>query len=384
MIETKQKFVFLTNEYYPKLGGAATVVHEMANALAGTETDVLVWAPGDDHCPPMPGAQYRVERLGHRGKQDWLARISLLRTLRHREIGENEIWIIAEPGALRAMMYAQVFGVNLPEKMVVILHGSEILKYTAFWHRRVFLKKLLESSAYVHLLSEANANLLKSRIDRLQAPIKVLPGAPSRNRANTRQEQRRDENRIVFMTVGRIHPRKGQLDTLLALSALPESLKKKIIYKIVGPIVRKNYLRKIKETSDSCGFSVEVTGELSDDSLEQAYQQADVFIMTSRQTGYSVEGFGLTYLDASSYGLPIIAYETGGVAEAVRNGETGILVPEGDRKALSQACEELITDQQKREFLGQTGRKFAQSHSWKNSVEPLYSLLETKHSHQKK
>jgi len=365
--------VFLTNEYYPKIGGAATVVHEMANVAVSKGAKVRVLAPGDTRLPAMTGAVYDIERLGHRGKQDWLARLTLLRALARRKCEQYERWIIAEPGALRAMMYAHFFGVTIPQKPVVILHGSEILRYTACCHRRFLLRKLLESCDYVHLLSHANADLLLKRIPGLRATIEVLPGAPSRKPAQGRMSDVRKCGRIVFLTVGRIHPRKGQLDTLKALSMLPPSMRAKISYHIVGPVVRKSFLKKIQKLAATCDFPVEIRGSISEESLEDAYREADVFIMNSRQAGYSVEGFGLTYLDASLYGLPVVANRTGGVAEAVLEGETGLLVQEGDLNSLSRACADLIENEDKRKRLGETGRQFAESHSWENSVRPLMS-----------
>ena len=54
------------------------------------------------------------------------------------------------------------------------------------------------------------------------------------------------------------------------------------------------------------------TGDLLDQELQQAYNEADFFALTSIPRTKSVEGFGFVYLEASAHGLPIIAHKTGG------------------------------------------------------------------------
>ena len=70
----------------------------------------------------------------------------------------------------------------------------------------------------------------------------------------------------------------------------------------------------------------------------------------------SVEGFGFVYIEASSYGLPIIANRTGGVEDAVKEGETGLLSEPGDILGLSLLLEKLIKDHKLRERLGKKAK----------------------------
>jgi len=71
------------------------------------------------------------------------------------------------------------------------------------------------------------------------------------------------------------------------------------------------------------------------------------------------EGMGLSLLEAMAAGLPVVASRVGGVAEAVEDGETGLLVPPGSPAALAQALLRLLTDPATRAAMGARGRRRA-------------------------
>ena len=80
----------------------------------------------------------------------------------------------------------------------------------------------------------------------------------------------------------------------------------------------------------------------------------DLFVMSSL-----TEGLGTSILDAMACGKPVIGTATGGIPEAVTDGETGILVPPHDDGALAQAIVRLLKDQPLRAILGASGRQRA-------------------------
>ncbi len=366
------RITFITQEFRPKIGGAATVVSALAwAASAGIGRETRVLAPGK----ALPGDSllpYVVERTGTRGKQDWMDRISLLHHLRRRGPGADERFVLAEPGAIRAALYAPFFGVSFPLRPILIFHGTEILRFTVFPHRRFLLRRLIRRSHCVHVLSQFNRELLQARLPDIQTPIIVAPGAPSwgqvGNHPPSTGTAKEQGDSIVILTVGRIHPRKGQLDTLKAFSRLPTSDQKRIRYRIVGPSVRSRYREEILRLAAQCAFPVELPGSLNGFSLEEEYRSADIFALTSRQARMSVEGFGLVYLDASAMGLPIVAARTGGVPEAVLDGKTGLLADEGSIDGISECLQRLIRDRPLRQRLGASGRDFAREHSWERTA----------------
>src|SRR5205814_6501455 len=71
------------------------------------------------------------------------------------------------------------------------------------------------------------------------------------------------------------------------------------------------------------------------------------------------EGLPMSVLEGMAAGLPVVASDVGGVAEAVADGETGLLVPAGDPTALARALEQLLQDVELRRRLGARGRERA-------------------------
>ena len=86
--------------------------------------------------------------------------------------------------------------------------------------------------------------------------------------------------------------------------------------------------------------------------------------MTSRSLPRSVEGFGIAYLEAGFHGKPVVGYRSGGAAEAIVDGETGLLVEEGNITALAGAFQRLVTHAALRQRLGEGGRRHATRFSW--------------------
>jgi glycosyltransferase involved in cell wall biosynthesis len=87
------------------------------------------------------------------------------------------------------------------------------------------------------------------------------------------------------------------------------------------------------------------------------------------------EGWGLVCMEAGARGLPVIASDVQGLRESVRNGETGILVPQGDEHALGAAISALLADPARRRALGDAGRVWAAAHTWDRSAEEFRNLV---------
>jgi glycosyltransferase involved in cell wall biosynthesis len=105
----------------------------------------------------------------------------------------------------------------------------------------------------------------------------------------------------------------------------------------------------LAEVAAAVPDQVELLGARGD--VSDLLARSDVFVLSSRS-----EGFPVSILEAMAAGLPVVATDVGGVAEAVVDGETGILVPAADPNALAGALERLIADVELRRRLGAAGR----------------------------
>lgn len=109
------------------------------------------------------------------------------------------------------------------------------------------------------------------------------------------------------------------------------------------------------------------TGYVNHAEIADYYNNLDIFVIPSVR-----ESFGVSVLEASACGLPVIATNTGGLPEVVINNVTGILVPVQDVNAIADALEKLIVDKSMRESFGNSGRQFVvEQYSWNNCLEKM-------------
>lgn len=172
-----------------------------------------------------------------------------------------------------------------------------------------------------------------------------------------------DEPCVLF--VGSLIPRKG-------LPFLVEAAKKVVKeragtkFLIVGDGPLKSQLMASLEIANLSG-NFKFLSNLSEAQLPAIYNCADVFVLPSIQ-----EGQGIVLLEAQASGVPVVAFDIGGVNEAVRNGESGFLVKRGDSDSLSGALLRLLSDKVLRERMGSVGRRFvSENFTWQICAERM-------------
>lgn len=210
--------------------------------------------------------------------------------------------------------------------------------------------------------------LLLKKYPKVKPKVVLTPGAPRTRLLAGQKSINKTDHQFTILTVARIHRRKGQHFVLQAINALDSDTKRRIVYRVVGATIDKNYLRELKAYVTKNEINATFDGEIGDEELAQIYQQADLFAMTSCPYKYSVEGFGLTYLEASANGIPILAHRTGGVEDAVKDGVNGLLTTPGDHSGLVTALKRLLFDSDLRMSLASQGRKWVTQFSWEKNV----------------
>jgi len=375
---TPRPVIILTHEFYPKRGGIATFTEEIARAGAALGHPVEVWAHQLGPGITEPAWPFAVRRLPLPGTHNLTCRLRLAwQIIRHRRRLRHATVYLAEPGPMLTWMLLLPFGGLRTRRLVLTFHGSEILRFHADPATRFFTRRLIRRAFRISTLTRYTQQLLCERFPEAAEKTFRTPGALRAGFAPARAREKSlpsapASGKIIILTVGRLHPRKGQLATLEALQSLPPAQRERIEYWIVGTAAKPAYEHTLREAAARPGLTVRFLGNLPDASLEEVYAQADIFALTSIDHGHSVEGFGLVYLEASAHGLPVVAHRVGGVAEAVADGETGLLVAPHQPAALTAAFLALITDPERRTRMGAAGRDWARRNTWTRAAELLF------------
>ncbi|EDY82291.1 glycosyl transferase, group 1 family protein [Verrucomicrobiia bacterium DG1235] len=369
----KAPILILTHEFAPTKGGIATFTEEMARAAAKLGRIVEVWAPqsNGNHDSDFP---FTIRRLDLKGTQDLSCQARLaMEMIRERRRLRNAIVYLCEPGPVLAMCYLQFFKTFKPGKLIITFHGSEIKTFAANPGKRMAVNALIKRADRISTPSEFTHGLLKQNFPVAKRKTFLTPGALRSNFEEIEARRSRPSKKVHILTVGRLHPRKGQAFILHALAQLPRQLRRQVTFWVVGTGNKHGYEDELRELADKTDFGVTFFGDVSNEQLEELYARADIFSMTSVNFRKSVEGFGLVYLEAAAHGLPIVAHRIGGVAEAVSHGENGILVEPGNQTELTAAFGQLIQDRDLREKMGRNGKKWARRNTWLQSADLLFN-----------
>lgn len=179
----------------------------------------------------------------------------------------------------------------------------------------------------------------------------------------------------VMITVSRLVERKGHDVTLKAISQLITRIPN-LKYLICGDGPHKEHLELLVRQYGLESVVV-FTGGITDLELHQLYECSDLFIMPSRDIKEKgdVEGFGIVFLEANYYRLPVIAGNSGGIPDAVKDEVTGYLVDPLDESEIAKRIEELITDERLARTMGNNGYDWVVNHClWSHRGQLLKQL----------
>jgi phosphatidylinositol alpha-1,6-mannosyltransferase len=192
------------------------------------------------------------------------------------------------------------------------------------------------------------------------------PGLPT----ETTRERYGLDGRPWLLTAARLVPHKGvDLGIDVVGQLRREGLE--VGYAVVGDGPERSALERL---ADARGLADQVRflGRVPDADLPALYDSATAYLGLSRHDGLEVEGFGLSLLEAAACGLPVVAGEGGGTAEALANGVTGLLVDAGSVKPVAAAVRQLLQDPPRARAMGVAGRaRVEREFTWRRVVHDL-------------
>jgi glycosyltransferase involved in cell wall biosynthesis len=245
-------------------------------------------------------------------------------------------------------------------KTIVLCHGVDVWEPLPPRRRSALLAAdiALVPSTYTAKKLQEIQNFPTDKIRILPWPINatMLQRATAENRATLNPPPGFPQGRVI-LAVGRWDARekyKGADELIRALPQLTKSFPE-VQLALVGrgdDIPRLKSIASELNVSASVHFLEKIT---TDDQLAACYASAEIFALPS--TG---EGFGIVFLEAMAFGLPVVGANAGGVTDIIQHQTNGLLVPPKNPEALTQALMQLLKDANLRTILGQNAKKSIQ------------------------
>ena len=357
----RRRTLVVTNDFPPRLGGIQSFVHNVVRGLP--PDDVVVYASAFPGADEFDAAQpFRVIRD---------PRAMLLptpavraRVLRARaEVGATAIWFgAAAPLGLLAPALRRAGA----QRLVATTHGHE-LGWAALPAARSLLRRIGRSVDVVTCLGDYTRSRLAAALGPGVVLARLAPGVDTDRFADTAElEVAASALRAryglgpapVVVCVSRLVRRKGQ-DSLIAAWPAVRARVPGARLLIVGRGPYEDELRR-QATAGGVGADVVFTGGVPEREVAAHIAAGDVFAMAcrTRRHGLDVEGLGIVYLEAAACSRAVVAGDSGGAPDAVRDGETGFVVSGRDLDALADRVSTLLCDPDLRARMGRAGREW--------------------------
>lgn len=351
------KHLLVTNDFPPKIGGIQSYLWELWRRLPATEAAVLTTSYEGDTAFDAD-APLHIERVAER--------VLLPTPALARRIDETAERVGADLVLLDPALPLGHLGPTLSRPYGVIIHGAEITVPGRVPGPRSALSRVLRGAQIVVAAGGYPADEAEHAARRGLPVVLVPPGVdverfaplgPAERLAVRERFGVAPESTLVA-SVSRLVPRKG-MDVLIRAAARLAPVHPELEV-VIGGTGRD--AARLERLIAELAAPVRLLGRVADDDLPGLYRAADAFAMLCRNRwlGLEQEGFGIVFLEAAAAGVPQIAGRSGGAAEAVEHGTTGLVVDDPtSTAAVADALRRLLVDPEARHAMGVAARERA-------------------------
>ena len=335
------RYLIVTQTYPPRTGGMQNVMHAITTKLSSiNETHVF-----PDHYFKLKISNSKIHI--HNNFSPKLLRPFIKKKLVSNIYKDEDIIICDSWKSLNAVPYKA-------KKIIVFAHGQEFL---SIQKKKKRIKDNLNRVNSIVCSSSYTSKLI-SQLNLTNVPKVVIPPTYSLNTiSNYKKNVNKKTDKVSLLTISRLEERKGIIPVLKSLSEMNNNDElKPFFWNICGEGLQAN---EIKEAIKNLNLSnnAQLVGKVTGNEKQSFLEKADLFIMPSYKVNDSIEGFGISYIEAAAYGVPSIAGIDGGVRDAVIDSETGWCVNPLDKPALSKTLQSAINNKDIREQYGIDAQK---------------------------
>ncbi len=354
------RILILSSEFPPGPGGIGTHAHQLAKYFSVEGHPALVLSPQayvTDVEREAFNAQQTFDIITFPAKGNSVVKAIFRAKALTKALQDFRPDIVLVSGGRSIWLSAFVIrGKRTP--WVVAGHGTEFGATSGFSTRLTRLA-CKQADAVIAVSEHTRLTMASQGITKPRTKV-IHNGADARffqilpqSEINAFRRKVNSEDQFVLLTVGNVTPRKGQE---WVIRALPEIVKRhpQVVYWMAG---LPSEQQKLELLAASLGVSANIRfwGRVDQQTLLNLYNACDLFVMTSQQLkNGDFEGFGIAVIEAALCGKASVVTDNSGLAEAVQDGSTGLLVPQGQVEPIARAVINLIESPEKRNSLSTT------------------------------
>jgi phosphatidyl-myo-inositol dimannoside synthase len=360
--------LIVTCEYAPFPGGIGTYASRLAATLRDAGVAVSVIAPRyPELTGSLPdGVRHRL-LFEHHGITA-SATLGLLGEL--RSAAARDIILVAD---IRSLLLVWSLGWLHRRKYRVMVHGSEASKLGRRNPLALMAKRAYRSAQGVVYNSRATQQIFRKQVRGLECDAVTYLGvdqswfdpplSPDFEHPALHILQSQPD-RPCACTIGRLEPRKGQLQAIAALAvardrfALPEP-----VYVAAGRTEDPAYAAEIERIGRELGIRTIMPGRITEDDVKRLYRRSLVHLLPAQSLPGRIEGFGLVLLEAAAGGCPSVTSREGGIPEVL--GDAGLQFDSHDVEGMGAAIARLAAHSEERRTLRDAALQRARQFDWR-------------------
>ncbi|GAC1517135.1 MAG: glycosyltransferase family 4 protein [Gemmatimonadaceae bacterium] len=348
----------------PLAGGAEIHLHEIFGRIAARGHEVTLLCSGWAGCTPRATLDgIAVHRVGTRQTFPFQAR-----TYFRRHLGASTHDVLVED-INKVPLYTTRWRARRVVALVPHLFGSTVFQElapplaSAVWLAERPLGRAYAGVPFEAISDSTRDDLVRRGVPRDRVEV-IYPGIDTQ--WFTPQPATR-ATRPAFAYLGRLKKYKGVQHVIRGFARLPDA---DATLDIAGAGDFQPTLEALARSLE-LGGRVRFLGRISEHEKRELLRRSWALVFASPK-----EGWGITNLEAAACGTPVVASDSPGIRESVRDGETGFLVPHGDADAIAQALGRLAASRMLVTTLGTAARRFAETFTWERAAAETLAHLE--------
>lgn len=363
------KILIVSSEFPPNTGGIGNHAYNLALALSNEGYDIEVLADVNNITKQAleettATSNFRIHFIQ---RKNFTFITYLQRILTAVRLSSKQDTIICS-GKFSLWLGMLLRLINPKKDFIAIVHGSEL-----------DLKNRYAKQLTTFSLSKFNKIVAVSEYTKQFLPAKLSASIQKKvihngiNLSEFHQVGIADKlaGYPALVTVGSVTERKGQKNVVKALPLIQQQFPD-VKYHIIGkPMIKEAVIQLA--TKLEVDNAIQFYGAINRKELIHVLSGASIKLMLSNHTEQGdFEGFGIAVLEANAFGIPAIGSKDSGIADAIVDGSTGLLVNQQNEMEVSAAVKKILDNYN---FYSENARRWANEHHWNTIVQQYKAII---------